>query len=65
MPAALRRAHQANDRATDKLYRRRAFTSERERVEHLFQLYEKMTAGMLKTSKPKRSRKQRRSKQEM
>ena len=57
MPAALRRAHQANDRAVDKLYRRRAFSSERERVEHLFQLYEKMTAGMLKAAKPKRSEK--------
>ena len=56
MPAALRRAHQANDRAVEKLYRRRSFASERERVEHLFQLYEKMTAGMLKTSKPKRPR---------
>lgn len=64
MPAALRRAHQANDRAVDKLYRRRAFASERERVEHLFQLYEKMTAGMLKSAKPKRPRKQRRPKQQ-
>jgi hypothetical protein len=62
MPAALRRAHQANDRAVDKLYRRRAFTSERERVEHLFQFYEKMTAGMLKVTKSKRSRKGARSK---
>ena len=58
MPRALRKAHQAIDRAVDRLYRRARFTSERERVEHLFALYEKMRAplhaGML--PKPKRAR---------
>ncbi len=42
MPPELRRAHQALDRAVDRLYRPRRFTSERERVEHLFVLYERM-----------------------
>ncbi len=42
MPPNLRRAHQALDRAVDRLYRRSGFASERERVEHLFMLYEKM-----------------------
>ena len=42
MPPNLRRAHQALDRAVDRLYRPAGFASERERVEHLFMLYEKM-----------------------
>ena len=42
MPPNLRRAHSALDRAVDRLYRRKGFASERERVEHLFALYEKM-----------------------
>ena len=46
MPADLRRAHRAVDRAVDRLYRRRGFASERERVEHLFMLYEKMCAPL-------------------
>ena len=56
MPPNLRRAHQALDRAVDRLYRQSGFASERERVEHLFMLYEKMRspleAGML--AKPRR-----------
>ena len=47
MPADLRRAHQANDRAVDRLYRKAAFKSERDRVEFLFHLYEKMTDPLL------------------
>ena len=42
MPPNLRRAHQALDGRVDRLYRRSGFKSERERVEHLFMLYEKM-----------------------
>ena len=42
MPPNLRRAHRALDRAVDRLYRRKGFASERERVEHLFRLYENM-----------------------
>ena len=46
MPPSLRRAHQALDRAVDRLYRSRGFASERERAEHLFMLYEKMRAPL-------------------
>ncbi|MGQ4810539.1 hypothetical protein NKDENANG_04016 [Candidatus Entotheonellaceae bacterium PAL068K] len=46
MPPNLRRAHQALDRAVDGLYRRARFASERERVEHLFMLYEKIRAPL-------------------
>ncbi len=58
MPPNLRRAHQALDRAVDRLYRRKRFTSERERVEHLFTLYEGMRAPLEATMKarPKRRR---------
>ena len=62
MPPNLRRAHQTLDRAVDRLYRRTGFSSMRERVEHLFMLYEKMytplgarmkkTAVRRKRSKP-------------
>ena len=56
MPPDLRKAHQALDRAVDKLYRRTGFASERERVEHLFMLYEKMSAPLKAAmqAKPKR-----------
>ena len=42
MPPGLRRAHQAQDRTVDRPYRRKRFTSERERVEYVFALYERM-----------------------
>ena len=42
MPPKLRKAHQALDRAVDRLYRRSGFVSERERVEHLLMVYEGM-----------------------
>ncbi len=42
MPANLRKAHAALDRAVDRLYRRAPFDSDRDRVEHLFGLYEKL-----------------------
>ena len=46
MPPALRRAHQALDRAVDRLYRRSGFASERDRVEHLFALDEQLRAPL-------------------
>ena len=55
MPVNLRKAHQALDRAVDHLYRRSTFPSDRERVEHLLVLYEKMIAP-LSAPKPKRRR---------
>lgn len=57
MPADLRRAHRALDLAVDRLYRKAPFESDRERVEHLFMLYEKMTAGLL--AKPSRAKRRR------
>ena len=60
MPPNLRRAHQSLDRAVDRLYRAKGFASERERVEHLFMLYEKMyaplAAMMQEKSKRRRAR---------
>ncbi len=55
MPAPLLKAHQALDRSVDRCYRAAPFTSERERVEYLFQLYEAMTAPLaLAEAKKKR-----------
>ena len=58
MPPNLRRAHQALDRAVDHLYRPGGFASERERVEHLFMLYENMRAPLeaARQVKPRRRR---------
>ena len=47
MPGNLRRVHEALDRAVDRLYRREAFNGDRERVEHLFALYEHMAAPLV------------------
>ena len=60
MPPNLRRAHQALDRAVDRLYRRAGFASERERVEHLFALYEKMRAPLEAGVRGKRRRRKQR-----
>jgi hypothetical protein len=59
MPPVLRRAHAALDHAVDRLYRRTGFTFERERVEHLFQLYEKAAAPLIPEApnKPRKPRK--------
>ena len=50
----LRKAHSDLDRAVDRLYRRTPFNSERERVEHLFTLYEQMASPL--TAPPKKRR---------
>ena len=60
MPPNLRRAHQALDRAVDRLYRKSGFASERERVEHLFMLYEKMRAPLEASAKSRPKRRARR-----
>ena len=54
MPPNLRRAHQELDRAVDRLYRRSGFSSERERIEYLFMLYEEMYAPLRTSVKQKR-----------
>ena len=60
MPPNLLRAHQALDRAVDRLYRRTGFTSERKRVEHLFTLYETITAPLGTQANVRRKRAARR-----
>ena len=57
MPAELRDAHRALDRAVDRLYRRSAFGSERERVDFLFGLYERLVAPVSAAARPKPKRK--------
>ncbi|MFA7368674.1 MAG: DNA methyltransferase [Kiritimatiellales bacterium] len=57
MPPSLAKAHAALDRAVDKCYRPEPFTSERQHVEHLFELYEKLTAPLLPAAPKKKSRK--------
>ena len=56
MPPTLRRVHRTLDRAVDRLYRPIPFASERERVEHLFALYEKMRAPLEAGMRGKRRR---------
>ena len=53
MPPSLRKAHQALDRAVDRMYRPKAFASERERVEHLLMLYSETRAPLDGTSGPR------------
>ena len=57
MPAPLAKAHAGLDRAVEKCYRAEAFHSDRERVEYLFALYEKLTAPLtVGLKEPKRPR---------
>ena len=56
MQTNLSDAHQKLDRAVDRLYRPRKFSSERERVEHLFALYERMRAPLVASGKKKTRR---------
>ncbi len=53
MPPDLLKAHQKLDKAVDLCYRPQPFTSEFNRIEYLFELYEKLTAPLLPTSKQK------------
>ncbi|MCB1211061.1 MAG: class I SAM-dependent DNA methyltransferase, partial [Verrucomicrobiales bacterium] len=56
MPPALAKAHAELDRAVDRCYRKDPFPNDRARVEHLFALYEQLTAPMV-TSNTARTRK--------
>ena len=47
MPPTLHKAHADLDRAVERCYRKEPFGSDRERVEFLFQLYEKLTAPIM------------------
>ncbi len=57
MPPSLSKAHAELDRTVDRCYRKEPFPSDRDRVEFLFQLYEKLTAPLIAAAKPKRGRK--------
>ncbi len=46
MPPALVKAHQALDKAVDLCYRSNVFINETKRIEFLFELYDKYTAGL-------------------
>jgi hypothetical protein len=55
MPPALVKAHNELDKAVDLAYRPQPFTSDANRMEFLFELYEKYTAGLfVKEKKGKR-----------
>ena len=54
MPAGLVKAHRELDRAVDLCYRPQRFDNERQRVEFLFALYEKLTAPLIPVEKKKR-----------
>jgi hypothetical protein len=56
MPPKLVHAHADLDRAVDRCYRGQPFSDERQRVEFLFALYEKLTAPLIPVAK-KRHRK--------
>ncbi|MCP2045051.1 DNA methyltransferase [Pontibacter sp. HSC-36F09] len=57
MPPQLVKAHQDLDRAVDVCYRPQAFPSEAKRMEFLFDLYERYTAGLFAKEKPKKAKK--------
>jgi hypothetical protein len=53
MPADLRAAHERNDEVLERIYIGRRFKNDTERLEKLFELYAKMTAGQGTTKKQK------------
>ena len=59
MPPTLARAHAALDKAVEKCYRKEPFTSDRDRVEFLFKLYEEITAPLALVPTPRPTRRRR------
>jgi len=57
MPSALVKAHNELDKAVDLAYRPQPFTSEANRMEFLFGLYEKYTADLFTKAKAKKTKK--------
>lgn len=57
MPAGLRKAHEELDSAVEQCYRLQPFTSDTERLEYLFKLYEEMTKSGTLFEKQKKPRK--------
>lgn len=56
MPKALRDAHKDLDRAVDKCYRAAPFTTERQRVEFLFDLYQKLVTPLTAPAKSRKGK---------
>ena len=56
MPPVLVKAHQELDKAVDLCYRPQPFTSESNRMEFLFDLYEKYTSNLFRKEKPKKKK---------
>ncbi|MEJ7673587.1 MAG: type IIL restriction-modification enzyme MmeI [Chitinophagaceae bacterium] len=54
MPPELVKAHQALDKAVDLCYRSQPFINETKRIEFLFELYDKYTAGLFVKEKKKK-----------
>ena len=57
MPPALVKAHQQLDKSVDLCYRPQPFINETKRIEFLFELYDKYTAGMFVKEKKVKSKK--------
>lgn len=57
MPAGLKQAHRELDEAIERIYRLAPFTSDAERLEHLFKLYDEMTKKDTLWAKEKKTRK--------
>ena len=62
MPADLRRAHNALDKAVDRLYRAAPFETDRDRVEHLFGRYEALVNPLERLGAAKNKRVSRKAK---
>lgn len=58
MPPALVKTHQALDKAVDACYRPQPFTTDANRMEFLFALYETYTAGLFATEKKSKKKKE-------
>ena len=56
MPPALVKAHQELDKAVDLAYRPQPFINETKRIEFLFELYDKYTAGLFAVEKKKKKK---------
>lgn len=59
MPKGLRQAHEELDLAVEQCYRLQPFTSDTERLEYLFKMYEEMTQSDTLFAKEKKSRRKR------
>jgi hypothetical protein len=57
MPADLVKAHNELDKAVDMAYRPQAFSTEAKRMEFLFELYERYTAGLFAVEKKGKGKK--------